>query len=98
MSAYSREGHGPDKERRLAALTNILDPQKLSAKTAAKFYRWRWRNEASLQNLQADAEEIQTRQSFGEGSFIGNWKDPCWPLQILLAHADLACGGARRDG
>ena len=25
--------------------TNILDPQKLSAKTAAKFYRWRWRNE-----------------------------------------------------
>jgi len=26
-------------------LTNVLSAQRLSAKTAAKYYRWRWRNE-----------------------------------------------------
>jgi hypothetical protein len=28
-------------------LTDVLDPARLSVATAAKFYRWRWRNEIS---------------------------------------------------
>ena len=88
MSAHSREGHGPDKED-VWLLTNILDPQQLSAKTAAKFYRWRWRNEGlfrtykrTLKKFKLASRSVKLIHRELEGSLLA--------LQILLAHADLA--------
>ena len=70
-------------------LTNILDPQKLSAKTAAKFYRWRWRNEGlfrtykrTLKKFKLASRSVKLIHRELEGSLLA--------LQILLAHADLA--------
>ncbi len=70
-------------------LTNILDPQKLSAKTAAKFYRWRWRNEGlfrtykrTLNKFKLASRSVKLLHRELEGSLLA--------LQILLAHADLA--------
>ena len=34
-------------------LTDILDPTRLSVATAAKFYRWRWRNEGTFRDRPA---------------------------------------------
>jgi hypothetical protein len=70
-------------------LTNILDSQKLPAKTAAKFYRWRWRNEGlfrtykrTLKKLKLSSRTVKLIHRELEGSLLA--------LQILLAHADLA--------
>lgn len=70
-------------------LTNILDSEKLSAKTAAKFYRWRWRNEGlfrtykrTLRKLKLSSRTVKLIHRELEGSLLA--------LQILLAHADLA--------
>jgi Transposase DDE domain len=70
-------------------LTNILDPQKLSVKTAAKFYRWRWRNEGlfrtykrTLNKFKLASRSVKLIHRELEGSLLA--------LQILLAHADLA--------
>ena len=70
-------------------LTNILDPQRLSAKTAAKFYRWRWRNEGlfrtykrTLKKFKLASRTVRLIHRELEGSLLA--------LQILLAHADLA--------
>jgi hypothetical protein len=69
-------------------LTNVLDPQKLSAKTAAKFYRWRWRNEGlfrtykrTLKKFKLSSRTVKLIHRELEGSLLA--------LQILLAHADL---------
>ncbi len=70
-------------------LTNILESQKLSAKTAAKFYRWRWRNEGlfrtykrTLNKFKLASRSVKLIHRELEGSLLA--------LQILLAHADLA--------
>lgn len=70
-------------------LTDVLDPQKLSAKTAAKFYRWRWRNEGlfrtykrTLKKFKLSSRTVKLIHRELEGSLLA--------LQILLAHADLA--------
>jgi DDE family transposase len=70
-------------------LTNILDSQKLSAKTAAKFYRWRWRNEGlfrtykrTLKKLKLSSRTVKLIHRELEASLLAT--------QILLAHADLA--------
>src|SRR5579872_529660 len=70
-------------------LTNILDSRKLTAKTAAKFYRWRWRNEGlfrtykrTLKKLKLSSRTVKLIHRELEGSLLA--------LQILLAHADLA--------
>jgi len=70
-------------------LTNILDPQRLSVKTAAKFYRWRWRNEGlfrtykrTLKKFKLASRSVKLIHRELEGSLLA--------LQILLAHADLA--------
>lgn len=70
-------------------LTNILDSQKLSAKTAAKFYRWRWKNEGlfrtykrTLKKCKLSSRTVKLIHRELEGSLLA--------LQILLAHADLA--------
>jgi Transposase DDE domain len=70
-------------------LTNVLDQQRLSAKTAAKFYRWRWRNEGlfrtykrTLKKVKLVSRTVRLVHRELEGSLLA--------LQILLAHADLA--------
>lgn len=70
-------------------LTNILDSQKLSVKAAAKFYRWRWRNEGlfrtykrTLNKFKLASRSVKLIHRELEGSLLA--------LQILLAHADLA--------
>ena len=70
-------------------LTNILDPERLSAKTAARFYRWRWKNEGlfrtykrTLKKVKLCSRTVRLIHREAEGSLLA--------LQILLAHADLA--------
>jgi hypothetical protein len=70
-------------------LTNIFDSQRLSVKTAAKFYRWRWRNEGlfrtykrTLKKFKLSSRTVKLIHRELEGSLLA--------LQILLAHADLA--------
>lgn len=70
-------------------LTNVLEPERLSATTAAKFYRWRWRNEGlfrtykrTVMKLKFSSRTIRLVHREAEGSLLA--------LQILLAHADLA--------
>jgi hypothetical protein len=70
-------------------LTNIYDPQQLSMKTAARFYRWRWRNEGlfrtykrTLKKFKLSSRTVKLIHRELEGSLLA--------LQILLAHADLA--------
>lgn len=70
-------------------LTNLLDPEMLSLKTAAKFYRWRWRNEGlfrtykrTLNKFKLSSRTVKLIHRELEGSLLA--------LQILLAHADLA--------
>jgi hypothetical protein len=70
-------------------LTNILDPARLTAKTAAKFYRWRWRNEGlfrtykrTISKIKLSSRTVRLAHREAEVSLLA--------LQILLAHADLA--------
>jgi hypothetical protein len=70
-------------------LTNVVDSKKLSAKTAAKFYRWRWRNEGlfrtykrTLKKVKLSSRTVKLIHRELEGSLLA--------LQLLLAHADLA--------
>jgi Transposase DDE domain len=67
-------------------LTNILDRQKLSHKTAAQIYRWRWRNEGMFRTYKRMLDKVKLRgrtvaavHREGEGSMLG--------LQLLLAMA-----------
>jgi hypothetical protein len=70
-------------------LTDVLDQQRLPAKTAAKFYRWRWRNEGlfrtykrTLKKVKLSSRTVRLIHRELEGSLLA--------LQILLAHAELA--------
>lgn len=70
-------------------LTDILDSTRLSAATAAKFYRWRWRNEGvfriykrTIKKLKLSSRTVRLVHREAEVSLLA--------LQILLAHADLA--------
>jgi len=70
-------------------LTDIFDRQRLSMKTAAKFYRWRWRNEGlfrtykrTLKKFKLSSRTVKLIHRELEGSLLA--------LQILLAHADLS--------
>src|SRR5262249_1418557 len=70
-------------------LTNILDSSRLSAETAAKFYRWRWRNEGAfriykrtINKLKLSSRTVRLVHREAEVSLLA--------LQILLAHAELA--------
>ena len=69
--------------------TDILDPARLSAKTAAKFDRWRWRNEGvfriykrTINKLKLSSRTVRLVHREAEASLLA--------LQLLLAHADLA--------
>jgi hypothetical protein len=70
-------------------LTNILDPARLSAQTAAKFHRWRWRNEGvfriykrTINKLRLSSRTVRLVHREAEASLLA--------LQLLLAHANLA--------
>ena len=70
-------------------LTDILDPARLSATTAAKFYRWRWRNEGvfriykrTINKMKLSSRTVRLIHREAELSLLA--------LQILLAHAELA--------
>ena len=70
-------------------LTDILDPAQLSLATAAKFSRWRWRNEGvfraykrTINKLKLSSRTVRLVHREAEASLLA--------LQILLAHADLA--------
>jgi len=70
-------------------LTDVLDPTRLSAQTAAQFYRWRWRNEGvfriykrTVNKLKLSSRTVRLVHREAEVSLLA--------LQLLLAHADLA--------
>jgi hypothetical protein len=70
-------------------LTDVLDPARLSVATAAKFYRWRWRNEGlfrtykrTIKKLKLASRTVRLVHREAELSLLAT--------QILLAHADLA--------
>jgi hypothetical protein len=70
-------------------LTDVLDPARLSAKTAARFYRWRWRNEGmfriykrAMNKVKISSRTVRLAHREAESSLLAT--------QILLAHADLA--------
>src|SRR5262249_11925186 len=78
-------------------LTNILDPARLSAKTAAKFYRWRWRNEGifriykrTINKIKLSSRTVRLVHREAEASLLA--------LQLLLAHADLMLRSNRSAG
>ena len=78
-------------------LTDILDPARLSAATAAKFYRWRWRNEGvfriykrTINKLKLSSRTVRLVHREAEVSLLA--------LQMLLAHADLALRPKRSGG
>jgi hypothetical protein len=69
-------------------LTDVLDPARLSVATAAKFYRWRWRNEGvfrtykrTINKLKLSSRTVRLAHREAELSLLA--------MQILLAHADL---------
>jgi hypothetical protein len=70
-------------------LTDVLDPARLSAATAARFYRWRWRNEGvfrvykrTINKLKLSSRTVRLAHREAELSLLAT--------QILLAPADLA--------
>lgn len=70
-------------------LTDVLDPARLTAATAAKFYRWRWRNEGlfriykrTVNKMKLSSRTVALVHREAELSLLAT--------QILLAHADLA--------
>ena len=80
--------HGTAK-RDVWLLTNILDPARLPLATAARFYRWRWRNEGvfrtykrTINKLKLASRTVRLVHREAEVSLLAT--------QILLAHADLA--------
>jgi hypothetical protein len=75
-------------------LTDVLDPARLSAATAAKFYRWRWRNEGVFRIYKRVINKVKL-----SGRTVGlvhrEAELSLLATQLLLAHADLALRPAR---
>ena len=77
-------------------LTDVLDPARLSVATAAKFYRWRWRNEGlfrtykrTINKLKLSSRTVRLVHREAELSLLAT--------QILLAHAHLALRPAKME-
>jgi hypothetical protein len=70
-------------------LTDVLDPARRSAATAARFYRWRWRNEGVFRIYKRTVNKVKlasrTVRSVHREAELSLLATP-----ILLAHADLA--------
>lgn len=78
-------------------LTDVLDPARLPLPTAARFYRWRWRNEGffriykrTLGKLKLSSRTVRLVHREAEVSLLAT--------QLLLAHADLALRPSRSAG
>lgn len=70
-------------------LTNVLEPARLSAASAAKFYRWRWENEGqfraykrTLAKVKMVSRSVRLLHREAEGSLLA--------LQLMLAQGVLA--------
>jgi DDE family transposase len=70
-------------------LTDVLDPARLSAATAAKFYRWRWRNEGVFRIYKRVVNKMKL-SSRTVGLVHREAELSLLATQLLLAHADLA--------
>ncbi len=70
-------------------LTDVLDPARLSAATAAKFYRWRWRNEGVFRVYKRVVNKMKL-SSRTVGLVHREAEVSLLATQLLLAHADLA--------
>jgi hypothetical protein len=77
-------------------LTNLLDRQQLSHKTAAQIYRWRWKNEGLFRTYKRMLDKVKLRgrtvaavHREGEGALLG--------LQLLLAWAAQLTGQVGRS-
>jgi hypothetical protein len=77
------------KKHDLWLLTNVLEPRRLSAPTAAKFYRWRWENEGqfraykrTLAKVKLVSRSVRLVHREAEGSLLA--------LQVMLAQGALA--------
>jgi hypothetical protein len=81
------------KKHDLWLLTNVLEPGRLSAATAAKFYRWRWENEGqfcaykrTLGKVKFVSRSLRLVHREAEGSLLA--------LQLMLAQGTLALPAA----
>jgi hypothetical protein len=77
------------KKHDLWLLTNVLESARLSAATAAKFYRWRWENEGqfraykrTLAKMKLVSRSVRLVHREAEGSLLA--------LQLMLAQGTLA--------
>jgi hypothetical protein len=77
------------RQRDVWLLTDVLEADRLSAQTAAKFYRWRWRNEGvfriykrTLNKVKLTSRTVRLVHREAEASLLA--------VQLLLAHADVA--------
>jgi hypothetical protein len=77
------------KKHDLWLLTNVMDPQRLPAATAVKFYRWRWENEGqfraykqTLAKVKLVSRTVRLVHREAEGSLLA--------LQLMLAQGVLA--------
>lgn len=70
-------------------LTDVLDPARLSAATAAKFYRWRWRNEGVFRIYKRVVNKMKL-SSRTVGLVHREAELSLLATQLLLAHAELA--------
>jgi hypothetical protein len=76
-------------QRDVWLLTDVLDPARLSLATAAKFYRWRWRNEGLFRTYKRTIKKLKL-SSRTVGLVHREAELSLLATQILLAHADLA--------
>jgi hypothetical protein len=73
-------------------MTNVLERERLSRKTASKFYRWRWRNEGLFRTY---------KRTFGKVKLLGRTvaqvhreaEGSLLAVQMVLAHGLLALEG-----
>jgi DDE family transposase len=77
------------KKQDVWLLTNVLEPGRLSAATAAKLYRWRWENEGqfraykrTLAKVKMVSRSVRLVHREAEGSLLA--------LQLMLAQGVLA--------
>ena len=77
------------KKHDLWLLTNVLESERLSAATAAKFYRWRWENEGqfrafkrTLAKVKLVSRSVRLVHREAEGSLLA--------LELMLAQGTLA--------
>jgi len=80
---------GKKKKNDVWLLTNVLEPKRLSATTAARFYRWRWENEGqfraykrTLAKVKMVSRSVRLVHREAEGSLLA--------LQLMLAQGALA--------